>query len=513
MRLLTCEEMKTVELYASQSGMSYALMMENAGTACTNQILRFIASDNLQISSFTVVCGKGNNGGDGFVIARKLTEKGYNVSIVMTSGYPNSKEAEMMYKMAVDMSVPVYWYDGDKNKTLQQIRMSECIVDCVFGFSFHGNVRDDISSLFDEINATSAYIFSVDLPSGVNCDNGMTDEHCLIADYTIAISALKPCHIVHPACDCCGKIAIAGIGIPNQCFRMVRNSLYSLSKEEIPNLLPQRKEVSNKGDYGHLLVIAGSYKMPGACAMATSAALRSGAGLVTCAFPESLHTVMSLKLTEALLLPLPQNENGNISKEAIEIITENIDKYSAVVIGPGLGVCEDTAELVKNIITKVNKPLVLDADALNVIADEPEILKQAKAPVVITPHPGEMSRLLSCSVQQIQLSRLKIANTVAKKLGVNVVLKGSSTVVASPSSDSTYINQTGNNALAKGGSGDVLTGIIGSLIAQGVSPLTASILGVYIHGYCADVLCENNSPMGILPTDIINALPQILNFN
>lgn len=509
MRLLSCNEMKQVESYAAKYGLSYQRMMENAGSACARNITNIIEKESMRKRNIVVVCGKGNNGGDGFVVARKFAENGYNVCVILASGYPSSQESIYMYKMVIDLSIPTVWYDADRLKTLQTIKNADVIVDAVFGFSFYGNISEDLVYLFNEMNNSKAIKFAVDLPSGVYCDSGFKDDNCFIADYTIAISALKPCHIIHPASDCCGDIIIANIGISADSYQFVENSMYTYSKAEINNLIVKRESTSHKGTYGHLLSICGSKKMPGAPVLAAKAALRSGVGLVTAAFPESIYNTLSVKLTEALLMPLKENEDGTIAASSADEIFKDISKYSAILIGCGLSVTEDIKKLVFEIIRKAKVPVIIDADGINIISQNIDILKEASAPVILTPHPKEMSRLCGASVSLIQSDRVTCAKDFAKANNVYVVLKGSNTVVASPKSDSVYINSSGNSGLSKGGSGDVLAGIISSFCAEGMNEEDACTVGVYIHGHSADRTADRLSQTGMLPSDVIEELASV----
>lgn len=509
MRVLTCEEMKTVEAYANKFGLSYQRMMENAGAACARNIKNIIEKEGIRKRNIVVVCGKGNNGGDGFVIARKFAESGYNVCVLMASGYPSGEESSYMFKMVLDLSIPTVWYEADKDKAIKTINNAEVIVDAVFGFSFYGSLSPLTSEIFNEMNLSDALKFSVDIPSGVYCDSGYKDENAFVADYTIAISSLKPCHIIEPGASCCGSIIIANIGIPQESFDLTEKSLYTLNKNEVNNLLKVREAVSHKGTYGHLLSVCGSRNMPGAAYLSAKAALRSGVGLVTAAFPECIYTTMSIKLDEALLLPLDETPEGSISKGSTAKLWGVLEKYSAILIGCGISSDEDTAEVVRFIIENSRVPVIIDADGLNAISTDIEVLRNAQCPIIITPHPKEMSRLNGVSVDLIQSDRIKYASEFAKEYGVTVVLKGSNTVVSGKDSSRTYVNATGNSGLAKGGSGDVLSGIIGAFLAQGIHPFTAATAGVYIHGRCADNVADRLSQTGMLPTDVIDELSRI----
>ncbi len=352
--------------------------------------------------------------------------------------------------------------------------------------------------------------FAIDVPSGVYCDSGYNDPGCFKADYTIAISALKPAHIIHPATDCCGDIIIANIGIPEESYNLVKDSLYTYNKTEVSHLFPERKETANKGSFGHLLVISGSRNMLGAPVLAAEAALRSGAGLVTVAFPEGGYIPLATKLTEALLMPLPENENGTLSSSAASKLIPIPDKFDGIVIGPGMGVNSDTEAVLKAVLENSKVPVIIDADGINIIAKNIDILKSAKCNIVLTPHPKEMSRLVGLPTEIIQSDRVSTARKLSEEKGVYLVLKGSNTVVTEPDSKRTYVNASGNNGLAKGGSGDVLAGLIGGFAVQDFSLINAVTAAVYIHGHTADIVAENLSKTGMLPSDVIRELPKTL---
>ena len=511
MRLLTSEEMKLVEQNATKFGLSYKIMMENAGTACARNIRSKIEKENGFIpKSIVVVCGKGNNGGDGFVIARKLRESGYNICVVLSAGYPTSQESTYMYKLILDQGIKTIWYDGDKQAAFDAIRNADVIVDAVFGFSFYGVLDAEMKQLFSEMSAARAVKFAVDVPSGVYCDSGHCDADCFKADYTVAISALKPAHIVEPAAACCGDIIIANIGIPEESYKVVETSLYTYSKSEVKLLFPERKTDSHKGTFGHLLCICGSRTMAGAPVLAASAALRSGAGLVTVAFPEGLYGTISAKLTESLLMPLPENDKGTLSCACLKELINELPKFDAVVIGCGIGVNEDTAAVVRAVIENSRVPVVVDADALNVISKDLSILEKADCDIILTPHIGEMARLLKAEKEAVLDDKVNVALNFSRKHGVTVALKSANTVVTLPGIDKVYINNTGNTGLSKGGSGDVLAGLIGGFAVQSFALCDAVIAGVYVHGFTADTVADRTSESGMLPSDVVSELAYTL---
>lgn len=513
MRILNSSDMKLVEQDATRYGLSYKIMMENAGTACARNIRNEVEKESgFTAKNVAVICGKGNNGGDGFVIARKLRESGYNVCVILASGYPVSQEATYMYKLVIDQGIKTLWYDGDKNTVLQTVRSADVIVDALFGFSFYGILEGEIKELLTEMSSAKGIKFAVDVPSGVYCDNGRCDDGCFKADFTIAISSLKPAHIIEPAASCCGDIIIANIGIPEQSFKAAENSLYTYNKNEVRLLFPERKSESHKGSFGHLLCICGSRTMSGAPVLAASAALRSGAGLVTLAFPEGLYSTVSAKLTEALLMPLPENEKGTLSQSCLKELLSSLTKYDAVVIGCGLGVNEDTVAVVRAVVENSRVLLIIDADALNILSKDISMLKNADCDIILTPHIGEMSRLTGLPKEVLINDKIDIARTFSKKHKVNLVLKSANTVVTFADSDKVYLNNTGNTGLSKGGSGDVLAGLIGGFSVQRFVLSDALTASVFVHGFTADAVADRTSERGMLPSDVVSELPYSLAF-
>ena len=377
MRLLSSDEMKQVEQYTAKYGLSYQRMMENAGAACARNIRNIVENDTTPRRNAVIVCGKGNNGGDGFVVARKLSENGYNVSVILSCGYPDSPEATYMYKLVIDSSIPTIWYDADRLKAMQTVKNADIVVDAIFGFSFYGNISEDLRLLISEMSNSKGIKFAIDVPSGVYCDSGYNDPGCFRADYTIAISALKPAHIIHPATDFCGDIIIANIGIPEDSYNLVKDSLYTYNKTEVGHLFPERKSDAHKGSFGHLLCICGSRNMVGAAVLSASAALRSGAGLVTVAFPESAYIPIATKLTETLFMPLPETGEGTLSADCLPKLISSLDKYDGIVIGCGLGVNDDTRAVVKAVLENAKVPIIVDADGINIIAENISILRNA----------------------------------------------------------------------------------------------------------------------------------------
>lgn len=510
MRVLTAAQIRAVEERAVDTGLDYLRLMENAGSACA----RFIA-EKAQITveshtAVTVVCGKGKNGGDGFVIARKLYDKGAQVCILLAMGQPAAADALEMYTRATALPVEVVRYDTQRELALEKLRTAQVLVDAIFGIGFYGSPNEETAQLLREMSASPALKIAIDMPSGVNCDVSLAPEGAFHADCTAAISTLKPAHVLYPAAALSGEVSVVRIGIPDGCYEDEDGMLFSIEENAVRSWFAPRDPVSNKGDYGHLLSVCGSRNMPGAAVLAARGAVSMGVGLVTAAFPEGAYAAVAAKLTEPLLLPLYANRQGSFAQAALPELRAAAEKASAVLIGCGLGVNDDTAYLVSELLSAVTCPVVLDADGINIAAAHIDILRAAKAPLILTPHPGEMARLCGCTAAEIQADRAGAARRFAREHGVTLVLKGANTVIADGRSASLLVNRTGNPGMAKGGSGDLLAGMLASLAAQGMEPLKAAAAAVYLHGLAGDEAAKRYSMCGMTPTLMAAELPVLL---
>ncbi len=511
LRVLSNRQMKFVENRAKEDGIDFIKLMENAGSECANIIIKEISSFPKNPKIFTIVCGNGKNGGDGFVIARKLAKMTSQVNIILASGSAKDSDAVQMYKQLSSLPINIIKYNSEKVLAAETILNSDVIIDALFGTGFKGCPNIETTSLIQIVNSSRSYKFSIDIPSGVVCDTGEIPGENINADTTIVISALKPAHILLPGSHACGKLIIADIGISEKHYNGIDNGVfYTLDEVEIKNYFPKIEPFAHKGNFGHILSICGSKTMQGAAVISAKGASRSGAGLVTAAFPDCAYSAIGSKLTEQLLLPLNSNKLGTFSISAIPKVLEAALNSNAVLVGCGIGINSDTKKLVKEIIKNINSPIIIDADGLNLIADDLEVLKYANNSVIITPHPGEMSRLTGLSISEIQLNRLEIAKNTADKLNVIVVLKGANTVVAQPNEEFVYVNPTGNAGMAKGGSGDFLAGIIASFVAQGLSAGDAARAAVYIHGLTGDISAKKLSKRGLTVTSCIEELPLVM---
>lgn len=510
MLVYTCEQMRVIEENADVQGLSYVQMMENAGNSCADVIHSLTSGLNSTNKSVAILCGAGKNGGDGYVIARNLCDRGYGVSIILADGSPTAYESKMMYSYLQDKPIVIRDLNEDYANCVSQCLSAVAIIDCVYGIGFHGQLKEIIADFFNDISKSRAKKFSVDIPSGLEGNSGDVNSVYFKTDYTLAITCYKPVHILKPAAQHCGIIKLIDIGIEQSCYEAVGSEvIVSADKSEIKRFFKSRETDAHKGDFGKLLSVTGSVNMQGAAVMAANAAVNSGVGLVRCVFPDVAYSAIASKLTEPLTIPMKSTTDGLLSFSNSDYILKLMSDSSAVLLGCGLGLNEDTLKLTDFIIKNSNIPIILDADGINAVSLNTDILKEATAPIVLTPHVGEMSRLTKLSIDEIQKERVGVAKKFASEFGCIVVLKGANTVVAAPKGN-VYINKTGNPGMATAGSGDVLAGIISSFVCQGMSLQSATIAGVYIHGMCGDVVRKKYSMIGVTPTAMIRELPELL---
>ena len=504
---VTNEQMKAAEENADRMGISYLDLMQNAGRVCFETISRMISSP--EEKSVVVLCGRGNNGGDGIVIADLLTKAGADVIVVFVSDLPKSECARKCYSMyETDLRVGMYVHN--REAVMMALESCDAIVDCVFGTGFSGELEAGLRELFTFINdRCRAVKISIDIPSGCDSGTGAVAQGAFRPDVTIALAAMKKGMYSHPCFERCGRILIADIGIPSECFTGFEAVL---TDSRVLDLIPDRKPVSHKGTYGKLLNISGSAHYTGAAMLSTDAALRMGVGLCTLATPVRVINAIATAIPEAIYIPLEHDYDGYINEKSIEIIEKDLSKnrYSAILIGCGLGNNQTAAEMTEYVIKNADCPVIIDADGLNSISRNINILKERKRDIIVTPHPAEFSRMTHISLRDIQNDRISSAKSFAAEYGVTTVLKGVNTVIASPNGEA-FINTTGNAGLAKAGSGDVLAGMISSLTAQGTQPFYAAVLGAYMHGLASKKLSEKKTLYGMLPRDIPGILPELLN--
>lgn len=497
--IVTPKQMKILENASHCVGVSLSMLMDNAGKSLAERIQN-ILQEKTYINNVYILAGNGNNAGDGFVCAQFLCNHNIKVNVIMLCGDVKTELSQVAYSKMHGIDI-TFEYD--------KIDFSDClVVDCVLGTGFHGELPDNLTELFTTINSSTCVKVACDIPSGTSALNGYCSNGTLQCDYTVTFGAIKTGMLLSPCREACGEIIVADINIPKQEYIKLEKPVIKLNTDYVKKLIPIRKATSHKGDFGKLINISGSKNYTGAVALSSLSALRSGVGICTIASPKCVTSIIGSSVFEATYLTLEEDKNGQISFSNYDILAENIKCASAVLIGCGLGISDDIKKLVEKIILNAECPLIVDADGINSILDRIDILKNTKASIILTPHPGELARLLNISTKEVLKERVRLASEFSKEYGVTLVSKGSGTVIATPDGR-LYFSTAGNPGLSRGGSGDVLAGMIASFSAQGLSPEDAACAGVFLHGTTADIVADKISVQGMLPSDIIKELPLV----
>lgn len=502
---MTAEQMRKLDREAiDQFGIPGVVLMEQAAMAVTKICLPYFEKKTQ--GKVLILAGKGNNGGDGFAVGRLLTNEGIQVQIWLM-GQPDDLQGDafLNYNICKEMGISILCQQTHREEELKQF---DFIIDALFGTGLKRNVTGMVAAWIQAINRSGLPIISIDIPSGVDADTGKILGYAVKARETVTFGHLKKGLVLFPGAEYAGKVTVSAISIPKAASAKIESNCFTLTKEEAFSLVPLRKQRSNKGTFGKLFILAGSSTMAGAAAFAGRAAYRIGTGAVVCAAPRTITPVLQNLLPEAVQIPLPE-EHGFVRKESIFELEEKIKEAKAVVIGPGLGKEKSVAEFAERVLEEISCPMVIDADGLNILAEYPEFWNKVKAPVIITPHPGEMSRLTGREVSDILDNLPEIAIEFAMKWNCIVVLKDARTVIANPEGK-VYFNTTGNSALAKAGSGDVLSGAIGGFLAQGLNPYDAAVLGVFLHGLAGEIGSEKNGTASLLAGQIADYMAEAL---
>ena len=506
MKIVTAEEMRAIDRSTSERyGVPSPALMERAGT----HVAEFVLSAYPTAKTIGVIAGKGNNGGDGFVAARKLKEVGREVRVILLADPSGLRgDAAEMFRKRPATPIIVRNAEDLKSETAQAVLASEVLIDAVLGTGFKPPVSGLYADAIVAMNSAPAPVIAVDIPSGADAD-AMNKQSGIVAraDAIVTFTAPRPAHLFGGLTS--GATVVGSIGSPEEAI-VSSLQLNVITPKEVAPLIGPRTADSNKGNFGHVLVIGGSVGKAGAAAMAGMSALRAGAGLSTVAAPKSVLSTVAGFHPELMTEPLAETEAGTIALAALEYgrMDQLAEHKTVLAIGPGISRQEETAQFVRNMVSKYQVPMVLDADGLNAFEGRAAEIRSGN--LVITPHPGEMSRLTGLSISEIQKDRVRVARDFSRERGAIVVLKGHRTLVAKPDGE-IWVNTTGNPGMATGGTGDILTGMVAGMIAQHKDRIFEAVCaGVYLHGLAGDIACENVGEQCMVATDLLTALPEAM---
>jgi NAD(P)H-hydrate epimerase len=505
-RILTPEEMSEIDRAAIEDfGIPGLVLMENAAIGVADAIGESFPG----VESVAIICGPGNNGGDGMAVGRHLAVRGYHVRLLLIfGGREPSADAAIQLGICRRQGLPILEIGTEDGLefAIQEIGRADLIVDALLGTGIRRPLEGQMAEIAVATSALRHPLVAVDLPSGLNGGTGKILGPHFIASLTVTFGALKVAHVFPPATDAVGEVVVADLGIPLELIETAAGNLNLQTDIEIAPMLVTRSDDCHKGDFGHLLILAGSAGKAGAAILAAQGALRVGSGLVSLAVPEPLLSTVEVGSLESMTLPLPTTGEGDLSKLGLEKIVDALQSKQALAIGPGLGIEKETVEVVRELVATTALPIVLDADGLNAFAGEPETIAKRQGETVLTPHAGELSRLLGVPRAKVMDDRVATAREAAARSQATVVLKGYRTLVVAPDGE-TYVNSTGNGGMASGGMGDVLTGMIGGLMAKGYQTLAAAQIGVYLHGLAGDLAVRSIGVESLTASDLCQALP------
>ncbi len=505
MIVVTSTEMRRLDELTIQGGTPGHVLMERAGSGATAMLLAQFP--HVRRRRVVICAGKGNNGGDGFVMARLLRRKGVRAEVLLLGKQADvGGDAARALKALRGTSVPVRELvtNSDITKLPDLVGDAVLIVDAVFGTGLNAPVEGRYADVLQVLNASGVPIFAVDIPSGLDADRGWPLGVAVQAEATATFGFAKVGQLIYPGVDYVGTLGVVDIGIAAGAIAVVQPRTQLLEPSEAARLVPVRAADAHKGSCGHVLVVAGSRGRTGAALLAAHASCRTGAGLTTLAGPASLNAILSSGVPEAMTATLPDVDGLVCFDEAR--LRAVLEGKTTVIVGPGIGTHDDAQKLVTFLLREIDLPMVVDADALTCVARDTGVFTQARAQAVLTPHPGEMARLMQTDTAAVQADRIATARTFATAHRCVAVLKGARSVIAADD-NSVWINPTGNPGMASGGMGDALSGMIGALLAQGLSPAEGACLGVYLHGEIADHVAATRGQIGLLASDVMEGVP------
>ncbi len=510
MKAITSAEMRELDRRTIlETGVSGAELMARAGAGIAD-VVQHLATAARFAAPPLVQCfaGKGNNGGDAIVAARLLAAGGFEVQLLLAARISDvtgdaaehlrALQAEEV--MIEELPRPLQW----REMALTPRAAGDILIDGLLGTGISGTPRGAVAEAIRTVNSYGQYgiVVAIDAPSGLDADTGRAEGACVVADVTATMALPKLGLLAPCAVEYVGSVHVTDIGIPPLFTDPIHSDLELIAAEDVSELLPRRARSSHKGSYGHLLVIAGGPGTPGAAALTCTAAIRSGVGLVSAFVPDlSAHAILAV----APEVMVHSAGNDHLTLAALQNWARSVDQFDAIVLGPGMGATDDTRAIVEHVLSHARGTVVMDADALNVCADAPALIAKAPCPIVITPHPGEMGRLLGSSGGKVQSDRFGAAIRATELLQATIVLKGAGTIVAQHGR-SLSVNLTGNPGMAKGGMGDVLAGLLGGFVAQGLGGYDAARIAVYLHGRAGDNAARALSQQGMIPADLVDEL-------
>ena len=511
MKILTSSQMKEIDRKAiAELGIPGTVLMENAGIRVVEVLARVI--DELGEADVVVVAGKGNNGGDGLVVARHLHNMGLRPSVLLLASKDEVRgDAGVNLSIALNMGIPVaeVLSPEDWKRFKKALTRADLIVDAVFGTGLTKPAEGLFARVIEDINAAPGFKAAVDIPSGLSSDTANIIGPAVRADLTVTLAAPKIAHVLPPSEGYAGRLFVAPIGIPPALFDDPGLKVELVERADVLPFFAAREPDTHKGTYGHVLVVGGSRGKTGAASLAAKAALKMGAGLVTVATPASCLPMIARSMDELMTEPLAETPEGTIGADALSWVLELLKGKDVLLLGPGISTHPETVKFVLALLPRVRVPMVIDADALNILGSKPDTLAVFRAPAVLTPHPGEFARLTGLTIKEILENRLELATSFAANHKVHLVLKGHRTLVACPDG-CVHINSTGNPGMATGGSGDVLGGMIASQLAQERDVEAATVSAVYAHGLAGDIGAEVLGEKALTAGDIIRFLPKAL---
>ncbi len=506
-RLVTSDEMREMDKRTIEEiRIPGLILMENAGIGVVRCVEKILSPpDGKHVMIF---CGKGNNGGDGMVVARHLHNKGMNAEVILIGEKEKIKgDALVNFHILQNMGVPIV--EIKTRRVLEKFKQVDLIVDGLLGTGISGEVTGLMADVIRWINGTGVPVVSIDLPSGLGSDDGEFQGVCVRADHTMTMAKLKRGLVLYPGREIAGCVSVVDIGIPEIVSKSVGVQTFLVEEKDVRNQLPVRPPNGHKGTFGKIVVLAGSTGLTGAATLCSKASLLAGGGMTILGIPEGINPILEEKLTEVMTRPLPQTPEGTLSLKAEKAVYQLLPWADALAIGPGLSTEHETKELIRKILGKIRIPHVIDADGLNAFAGEAYLLEKPKGKRILTPHYGELARLNSRPIDEIVKNPIETARESARRFGSVLVLKGAPTVVADPQGN-VYVNSTGNSGMATAGSGDVLTGMITGFLAQGCLPIHAAVIGVYLHGLAGDIAGERFGRRSLVAGDLLITLGQAI---